>query len=158
VIFFGHCTKEDRNPAFHFRLKNIIGYLLQFNNNFHNQENGKDKEMSFSEGLSRFFCGGLIILGIGLAGKSGNRNMAGLLALFPIVTAVGYFFMSRDLEAASIKKIILVSLMGLPTVLAFLLVLYFTIDKMPILKAIVISILAWIITSIGVLGLKKLLF
>jgi uncharacterized membrane protein (GlpM family) len=114
--------------------------------------------MSVMEGLIRFFCGGLLILGIGLISKSENKNIAGLLALFPIVTAVGYFFMSRDLEASGIKKIILVSMMGLPTVLVFLLSLYLTIDKMPVMKAMLLSMGAWIITSIGVLALKKLIF
>ncbi|HEX3044087.1 MAG TPA: GlpM family protein [Bacillota bacterium] len=113
--------------------------------------------MSVMEGLIRFFCGGLLILGIGLVSKSANKNIAGLLALFPIVTAVGYFFMSRDLEASGIKKIILISIMGLPTVLVFLLGLYLTIDKMPVMKAILLSIVAWIISAIGVLTLKKLL-
>lgn len=113
--------------------------------------------MSFMEGLIRFFGGGLLILGIGLVSKSENKYMAGLLALFPVVTAVSYFFMSRDLGASSIKKIILVSMMGLPTVLVFLLALYFSIGKMSILKAISLSVVAWTMTSIGVLALKKFL-
>ncbi|QGU00240.1 hypothetical protein SYNTR_1646 [Candidatus Syntrophocurvum alkaliphilum] len=99
--------------------------------------------MSLNELVFRFIAGGVVIVLISLLGKSKNEFLAGIAVLFPIVTVVGYYFLSFTSEPQILQKQVQFSLLALPAVLGFLLALYFTIHRLPIVYSLIAGILVW---------------
>lgn len=110
--------------------------------------------MNVTEALSRFALGGGLIVLVSLIGKSKNPSLSGLAVLFPIVTVVGFYFLSRTVAPLELKSIILFSIFSLPSVLAFLLALYWAVGKFPILASMFVGIGAWLATALLILWLK----
>lgn len=111
--------------------------------------------MTLVELVTRFIVGGTLVVIINLIGKSQNSFVAGLAMLFPAITLLGYYFLSLSQHSA-LSKTVLFSIWSLPTSLAFLLTLYFTIDKIPIMQSLALGIVSWFITAIIVLGVYTL--
>lgn len=114
--------------------------------------------MSILEGLIRFLLGGTLVLLVSLIAKNGKSDIAGIVALFPIITAVSFYFMSKSVEVKTVKNAVLMSVFSLPTTLAFLLSLYFCIGKMNIILALTISVAAWLVAAVAFYYLKLKLF
>jgi len=112
--------------------------------------------MTLVEILMRFLVGGTLVVIINLIGKSQNSFVAGLAMLFPAITLIGYYFLSIS-QHGSLSKTVMFSIWSLPTSLAFLLTLYFTIDKIPILQALALGIASWLITAIVVIGVYTII-
>jgi Uncharacterized membrane protein required for alginate biosynthesis len=107
--------------------------------------------MTLLELITRFLVGGTLVVLINLIGKSRNSFVAGLAMLFPAITLLGYYFLSLS-HHGTLSKTVMFSIWSLPTSLAFLLTLYFTIDKIPILQSLALGIASWLITAIVVIG------
>ncbi|MDR3540605.1 MAG: GlpM family protein [Desulfosporosinus sp.] len=112
--------------------------------------------MTLVELLTRFLVGGTLVVLINLIGKSRNSLIAGLAMLFPAITLLGYYFLSLS-QHGSLSKTVMFSIWSLPTSLVFLLALYFTIDKIPILQALTFGIASWLITAIVIIGVYTIL-
>jgi uncharacterized membrane protein (GlpM family) len=112
--------------------------------------------MSLVELLTRFLAGGTLVVLINLIGKSRNSFLAGLAMLFPGITLLGYYFLSIS-QHDTLSKTVMFSIWSLPTSLAFLLTLYFSIDKIPILQALALAIASWLITALVVIGVYTIL-
>lgn len=104
--------------------------------------------ISLQEAILKFVAGGSLILLINMVGKSRYNNLAGILVLFPVVTVIGYYFLSSYVPADRLQRIVLFSILSLPTVLVFLLVLYYALNRMPIVPALLIGITAWLVTAL----------
>ena len=111
--------------------------------------------MTLVELITRFFVGGTFVVLINLIGKSRNSFVSGLAMLFPAITLLGYYFLSIS-QHGPLSKTVMFSIWSLPTSLAFLLTLYFTIDKIPILQALALGIASWLITAIAVMGVYSI--
>ena len=107
--------------------------------------------MTIVEVITRFIVGGIFVVIINLIGKSENSLVSGLAMLFPAITLLGYYFLSIS-QHDTLSKTVMFSIWSLPTSLAFLLALYFTIDKMPIIQALALGIASWLITAMVVIG------
>lgn len=103
--------------------------------------------ISFREAFVKFIVGGGLILLVSILGKSRFSFLSGILVLFPVVTVVGYYFLASTSQGIALQRIVLYSILSLPTVLAFLLVLYFTVNRMPITQSLILSILAWCLVA-----------
>ncbi|RJX20359.1 MAG: hypothetical protein C4570_03885 [Ammonifex sp.] len=113
--------------------------------------------MTISEALIRFVVGGSLIVLISYLGKSKQYYLAGLAVLFPIVTIVGYYFLSLTTSRQTLQHIVLMSLYSVPTVIVFLFVLYFSIKKLPLWQSMFLSLLGWLIMAVLVTFLFRLI-
>lgn len=111
--------------------------------------------MTFVELITRFIVGGTFVVLINLIGKSRNSFVAGLAMLFPAITLLGYYFLSVS-QHGTLSKTVMFSIWSLPTSLAFLLTLYFTIDRIPILQALTLGVASWFITALVVIGVYSI--
>jgi uncharacterized membrane protein (GlpM family) len=99
--------------------------------------------MSILELLLRFLAGGILVVGVSLFAKARQPLLAGLFMLFPAVTLAGLYFAGRTTETASLKKIALFSMAGLPATFVFLAVFYAIIGKMGLVPSLALSVAAW---------------
>ena len=88
-----------------------------------------------------------MIVAITLLGESKYPQLAGLAVLFPAVTVIGYFFLISSEGVDAVRPIILFSIYSIPTVLAFLIVLYFALKHFGTVQSILLAIVAWLITA-----------
>ena len=114
--------------------------------------------MSFTEAISRFIVGGSLVLIVSLLGKLKNPYISGLVVLFPVVTLVGYYFLSLSVPGQALQRVVLVSLSAVPTTITFLATVYFTIAKMPAWKSLSLGLLAWLITALVLIVLDRFFF
>jgi uncharacterized membrane protein (GlpM family) len=113
------------------------------------------KDMSFVEAISRFIVGGTLVLIVSWMGKMKNPYISGLIVLFPVVTLVGYYFLSLSIDGQALQKVVLVSMLALPTTIAFLGTVYFTIARMPAVKSLALGLLGWLIAAALIIALDK---
>jgi len=76
--------------------------------------------MSFGEALARYIVGGSLILFVGILGKSGRKEIADLLVLFPVATVVGLYYLSKVQSGVELQRTVLLSVHSVPTILVFL--------------------------------------
>jgi uncharacterized membrane protein (GlpM family) len=114
--------------------------------------------MSFLEGLLRFVLGGALVLIVSIVAKNGKSSIAGIIALFPIITAVSFYFMSKTVDIKTLKDAILTSLVSFPTTLAFLVSLFLCVNRFNIVLSLVISIFVWLIVGIIIYYIKTKIF
>lgn len=114
--------------------------------------------MTFLEGVIRFLLGGTLVLLVSIIAKNGKSDIAGIIALFPIITAVSFYFLSKNVEVKTLKATVLMSMLSLPTTLAFLLSLYFCTGKMNIILSLIISVAAWLVVAIACYYIKGKIF
>ncbi|NLM43677.1 MAG: DUF3147 family protein [Clostridiales bacterium] len=103
--------------------------------------------MNFVEAISRFIVGGTLVLIVSWMGKMKNPYISGLIVLFPVVTLVGYYFLSLSIDGQALQKVVLVTFLALPTTIAFLGTVYFTITKMAAVKSLALGLLSWFIAA-----------
>lgn len=105
-------------------------------------------KITLQEAIVKFVAGGSLILLISLLGKSKYNHLSGILVLFPVVTVIGYYFLSSYVPGERLQRIVLFSILSLPTVLVFLLVLYIALNRMSVIPALVMGIMAWLVTAL----------
>ncbi|MFW6008647.1 MAG: GlpM family protein [archaeon] len=101
----------------------------------------------FFEILLKFIVGGSLIALISFLSKTKYDTFSGLMVLFPIVTVIGFYFISQSMKTPQLRNTVLFSILSLPTVLSFLGIFYFTINKYSIIFSLILSIIGWIITA-----------
>jgi len=100
-----------------------------------------------SEALVRFIVGGSLITLISFLGTTRYKIFSGILVLFPIVTVVGYYFLSLEVSNSELQSTVLFSILAVPTVLAFLAGFYFALDYTSAPLGLVIGIGVWLIVA-----------
>lgn len=108
-----------------------------------------------TEVLARFIAGGTMIVGVSYLGRVLPASIAGILVLFPAVTALGYFFLFPHLEVEQAEQVALYTCFGIPTVLAFAMTVYFSVRHVGTNYAILMGILVWLIVGAAVVTLKN---
>jgi uncharacterized membrane protein (GlpM family) len=110
--------------------------------------------MTFAEGALRFILGGTLVVVIGVIAKSGRSSIAGIIAMFPVITAVSFSFLAKSVDITILKSAVLSSVLSLPATLAFLLAFYFCLERMGFLLTLAISFAAWLVVAFLVYLLK----
>lgn len=108
--------------------------------------------------ILKFLLGGTIIVIFSLLAKSKNPQIAGLVVLFPIISVVGYIFLINSIGKEASRPIILFSVIALPTVLVFLVSLFFSLKYFNTFSSFSISIFCWFITAILIYLADKHIF
>lgn len=103
--------------------------------------------MNLIEVVSRFIAGGSLVLIVCYLGKMKNPYISGMAVLFPIVTLVGYYFLSLSITGQALQRVALVSIYSLPTMLSFLITIYLSVGKVPFWQSLLLGILSWLITA-----------
>jgi hypothetical protein len=70
--------------------------------------------MTFAEGALRFILGGTLVLLIGLAAKDGRSTLAGILAMFPVITAVSFTFIAQSGDIKHLRDTVSSGFLFLP--------------------------------------------
>lgn len=110
--------------------------------------------MTFAEGALRFILGGTLVLLIGLVAKNGRSTLAGIIAMFPVITAVSFAFLAKSVDISILKSTVLSSVVSLPATLVFLIVLYFCLGRLSFVVSLLISLGAWGIAALAVYLLR----
>ena len=112
--------------------------------------------MNFIEGALRFLLGGTLVLLIGIVAKSGKSSVAGIIALFPVITAVSYSFMAKSVDIKILKDAVFSSIISLPATLIFLIVFYLCIGRLNFLFTMALSLISWLAAAFAVYVMKPL--
>lgn len=103
--------------------------------------------MTFFEGLIRFILGGTLVLLVSIVSKSGKSTAAGIIALFPVITAVSFTLLAQTVDINILRNSVLTAILSLPATLAFLLAFYFCVGRMNIILTLVICFILWLIAA-----------
>lgn len=101
--------------------------------------------MTFAEGAIRFIVGGTLVLLIGMIAKNGKSTIAGIIALFPVITAVSFSFLARTTDIKIVKDAVLSGILSLPATVIFLAVFYICVGKMNLMSTLAVSLLSWVL-------------
>lgn len=107
--------------------------------------------MRLEELVVRFMLGGALITLVSLLGNTRWRILSGMAVLFPIVTLVGFYFLSLQLPISALREIVFFSALSVPTVLGFILGFYFALNYFPVTISLALGVLTWFAIAAGVL-------
>lgn len=110
--------------------------------------------MTFAEGAVRFLVGGTLVLLIGIIARNGKSSLAGIIAMFPVITAVSFSFLAQTSDVRLVKDAVLSGIFSLPATLVFLLVFYLCAGRMSFILTLTFSLLAWIAAAVIVYFIK----
>jgi membrane protein GlpM len=113
--------------------------------------------VSWREAAVRFVVGGGLVLFVSFLGKTRYPYVAGLAVLFPIVTFVGYYFLSAQMHGRGLQGVVLYGIFSVPALVAYLLVVYFTIDRLPAWQSLLLGLAAWVAVALPVVAVGRLL-
>lgn len=113
--------------------------------------------MAGSHMLLRFLLGGAIIALLPVVARHLGATVGGLLLLFPAITLVGLFFLERSLGTQEAVQVAGRALYVLPTVLAFLLTVWFLGPRLgSFTLALLGGVLAWLGVAVVLMGARHL--
>lgn len=99
--------------------------------------------MEAIELVIRFIVGGALITAVSVIGRTEYGFLSGLVVLFPIVTFIGYFFVSMDVSNEMMKDIVLFSIITVPTVWGFTVGVYISMEYVPMYMSLLFGVLCW---------------
>jgi len=103
--------------------------------------------MKPSEAALRFVLGGALILAVSLLGQTRYRILSGLLVLFPIVTVVGFYFLSFEVTKSQLQSTVLFSIIAVPTVFGFLITFYYALNYYSVPLALTVGVVGWLLVA-----------
>ena len=112
----------------------------------------------FNELLLKFVFGGTLVVCVSLLGRSEHPQLAGLAVLFPAVTVAGYYCLLSSEGAEAVRPAILFSILSVPAVAVFLVVLYFAAGKFSTWQSIFLSVCSWLATATVILLADRYFF
>lgn len=111
--------------------------------------------MEFSEFILRFIIGGFIISFISILAETEYRVLSGLFVLFPAITTVGYYFVSKSMSTQELQDMTIFSLISLPTLAIFFASFYITIQYYNIILSLIISMIIWLLSAVSTIMIDK---
>jgi uncharacterized membrane protein (GlpM family) len=88
--------------------------------------------------------GASIAIAFTLFGRSGRGDIAGLLALFPIFSLLGYFLLAQAGDVNTLKEAVRASVIGLPVLAAFFISAWVLLSYAPWVMALLIALVIWV--------------
>ncbi|OOG38902.1 GlpM family protein [Rhodanobacter sp. C05] len=95
--------------------------------------------------LIKSLIGALMVLLIGLLARTRNYYIAGLLPLFPTFALMAHYVVGSERGNAELKATIVFGLWAIVPYVAYLLALYWLVDRMRLLPALAGALLVWCI-------------
>jgi membrane protein GlpM len=99
--------------------------------------------------LVKALIGALMVLLIGVLSRTRNYYIAGLLPLFPTFALMAHYIVGSERSIADLKATILFGMWAVVPYLAYLVSLYWLVDRMRLVPALLIALLVWCIVAAG---------
>jgi membrane protein GlpM len=99
--------------------------------------------------LAKALIGALMVLLIGVLSRTRNYYIAGLLPLFPTFALMAHYIVGSERGTADLKATILFGMWAVVPYLAYLASLYWLVDRMPLLPALLVALLVWCVVAAG---------
>lgn len=99
--------------------------------------------------LMKALVGALMVLLIGVLSRTRNYYLAGLLPLFPTFALMAHYIVGSERGIADLKATILFGMWAVVPYLAYLLNLYWLVDRMRLVPALLVALLVWCIVAAG---------
>ena len=97
--------------------------------------------------LLKSLIGAFMVLLIGLLVRTRNYALAGLLPLFPTFALMAHYIVGSERGVAELKATIVFGLWAVVPYLAYLLALYWLIDRLRLLPALACALLVWCVVA-----------
>lgn len=105
--------------------------------------------------ILRFIFGGTIIVLITLFSETKYKTLSGLIVLFPAITVIGYYFASKSMTTVELQNMTIFSILSLPTLGAFFIGFYISIEYYSTIISIVIGLSLWFLSAIILISIDK---
>ena len=99
--------------------------------------------------LTKALIGALMVLLIGLLARTRNYYVAGLLPLFPTFALMAHYIVGSERGVADLKATIVFGMWAVVPYLAYLTSLYWLVDRLRLLPALLVALCVWGITAAG---------
>ncbi|GLQ91352.1 GlpM family protein [Dyella acidisoli] len=99
--------------------------------------------------LLKALIGALMVLLIGLLARTRNYYVAGLLPLFPTFALMAHYIVGSERGIADLKATIVFGMWAVVPYLAYLASLYWLVDRLRLLPALLVALCVWGITAAG---------
>lgn len=93
--------------------------------------------------LGKAVIGALMVLLIGLLARTRNYYIAGLLPLFPTFALMAHYIVGSERGIADLKATIVFGLWAVVPYVAYLVALYWLLDRLRLLPALACALLVW---------------
>jgi len=97
--------------------------------------------------LIKSLIGALMVLLIGLLARTRNYYIAGLLPLFPTFALMAHYIVGSEQGTAELKATIVFGMWAVVPYLAYLVALYWLVDRMRLLPALACALLVWCLVA-----------
>lgn len=99
--------------------------------------------------LAKALIGALMVLLIGVLSRTRHYYIAGLLPLFPTFALMAHYIVGSERGVADLKATILFGMWAVVPYLAYLMSLYWLVDRMRLVPALLVALLVWCIVAAG---------
>lgn len=99
--------------------------------------------------LAKALVGALMVLLIGLLSRTRNYYIAGLLPLFPTFALMAHYIVGSERGTADLKATILFGMWAVLPYLAYLISLYWLVDRLRLIPALLVALCVWTVTAAG---------
>lgn len=106
--------------------------------------------MDLTEAVVQFTVGGALITAVSLLGETKYSVLSGLAVLFPVVTLVGYYFLSLEVPVPELRQVVLFSALAVPTVWGFTLGFYAASYRFSVPVALLAGVGSWLVVALVV--------
>ncbi|MFK2872054.1 GlpM family protein [Dyella lipolytica] len=87
--------------------------------------------------------GALMVLLIGVLSRTRNYYIAGLLPLFPTFALMAHYIVGSERGVADLKATIVFGVWAMAPYLAYLISLYWLVDRLPLVPALLVALIVW---------------
>ena len=97
--------------------------------------------------IVKSLVGALMVLLIGLLARTRNYYIAGLLPLFPTFALMAHYIVGSERGTAELKATIVFGMWAVVPYLAYLLALYWLVDRLRLVPALAGALLVWCVVA-----------
>lgn len=99
--------------------------------------------------FAKALIGALMVLLIGLLSRTRSYYIAGLLPLFPTFALMAHYIVGSERGTAELKATIVFGMWSVVPYLAYLASLYWLIDRLRLVPALLVALLVWALAAAG---------
>jgi uncharacterized membrane protein (GlpM family) len=99
--------------------------------------------------LVKALIGALMVLLIGVLSRTRNYYIAGLLPLFPTFALMAHYIVGSERSIADLKATIVFGMWAVLPYLAYLASLYWLVDRLRLVPALLAALLVWCVVAGG---------
>ena len=99
--------------------------------------------------LAKTLIGALMMLLIALLARTRNYYIAGLLPLFPTFALMAHYIVGSERGTTDLKATIVFGMWAVVPYLAYLASLYWLVDRLRLVPALLVALLVWSVAAAG---------